>query len=283
MKRLVAGLLLALAACGGDGGKWPAPSPALWEVTGPGGQEAWLFGTVHSLPRGATWRTGKVDETLARSSLLVVEIADLDDADAAKNAFYRLSTTPGQPPLTERVPLAERPAIAALLTRAGLGADDFPQTETWGAAVILASRVSKGDPANGVDRALIAGGKRVAGLETFAQQYGVFDRLSQADQADLLAATARDAASDVEDRQLREWLTGDVAALERDSATGVLADPQLRQALQVDRNLAWDKRIEQMLADGEKPFVAVGAAHMFGPQGLPALLAAHGYTVRRAQ
>jgi uncharacterized protein YbaP (TraB family) len=279
---LVAGALLALAGCGG-GDQWPRPSPALWEVSGPGGQHAWLFGTIHSLPHGMKWRTREVDDALARSNVLVVEIADLGDSAHATAAFYRLSTTPGLPPLTSRVPTADRPAVAALLKRAGLGDGDFPETETWGAAMILANRVSHGDPANGVDRTLIAGARKVVGLETFEQQYGIFDRLLAAQQADLLVVTAKDAADNAENKEAIDWLTGDMAALEHAASAGVLADPGLREALQLARNRAWDRRIEQMLADGEEPFVAVGAAHMFGSQGLPALLAARGYTVRRVE
>jgi uncharacterized protein YbaP (TraB family) len=281
MRRLITGALLLLAACGGQ--TWPDPSPALWEVTGPGGQHAWLFGTIHSLPSGMKWRTGKVDDALARSSVLVVEIADLANSGHATSAFYRLSTTPGLPPLTSRVPTADRPAVAALLKRAGLGDGDFPETETWGAAMILANRVSHGDPANGVDRTLIAGARKVVGLETFEQQYGIFDRLLAAQQADLLVVTAKDAAGNAENKEAIDWLTGDMAALEHAASAGVLADPGLREALQLARNRAWDRRIEQILADGEKPFIAVGAAHMFGSQGLPVLLATHGYTVRRIE
>lgn len=275
--------VLALAACAQRHHDWPKPSPALWEVSGPGGQHAWLFGTVHSLPSDMTWRTDKLEDALARSSVLVVEIADLANAADATSAFNRLSTTPGLPPLSQRVPPADRPALAALLKQADIGDRAFPHTETWGAAMIVANRLNDEDPASGVDRALIAGARRVVGLETFEQQYGIFDRLPQAQQATMLMAVAEDAAHEVEDRQAVEWLTGNIAALERDSQGGVLADAGLRQALQIDRNLAWDRRIEQMLADGEKPFVAVGAAHMFGHQGLPALLAAHGYKVRRIE
>ena len=286
MKRavaLTAGALLALAGCGGQGHKWPDPHPALWEVTGPGGQHGWLFGTIHAVPESARWRTGPIDDAFAKSSLLVVEIADLGNADEAKSEFYRLSTTPGQPPLSQRVPAADRPALATLLEQAGLGDGDFPDTETWGAAIILANRVRSGDPEIGVDRTLIAQAKRVEGLETFAQQYGVFDRLPQAEQADLLVATAADAAGNEEGKEFTEWLTGDLEGLERDADASVLANPQLKEALQTGRNRAWDARIEQLLADHQTPFVAVGTAHMFGSEGLPALLAAHGYTVRRIE
>lgn len=274
---------LALAGCGAPAREWPKPSPALWEVTGPKGEHGWLFGTIHSLPEGAKWRTKAVDQALAGSNLLVVEIADLGDAPAAKRAFDKLATTPGLPPLSQRVAEGDRPALAAFLDKAGLDDDAFPHTETWGAAMILANRVRQRDPASGVDRALLAGARRVEGLETFEEQYGVFDALPTGEQADLLLALAKEADGKSEDKEATEWLEGDLAGLERDSATGVLAYPGLREALQAARNRRWAGRIVQLLADRAQPFVAVGEGHMFGDENLPALLKARGYTVRRVQ
>jgi uncharacterized protein YbaP (TraB family) len=80
-----------------------------------------------------------------------------------------------------------------------------------------------------------------------------------------------------------DWLTGDVAALDRDSSVGVLGDPELRAALQTGRNEKWIGRIVELLADHEQPLVAVGEGHMFGEESLPDLLKARGYTVRRLQ
>ena len=274
---------LALAGCGGPARDWPDPSPALWEVTGPEGAQGWLFGTIHSLPEGARWRTPAVDEAFASSSLLVVEVAELGRSDEAGAIFRRLATTPGLPPLTQRVPPAERPALAAFLDRAGMDEDAFSETESWGAALILANSARRSDSGNGADRALIAEASRVEGLESFEEQYAAFDRLPAAEQADLLAGLAADAEGDFEDRRVTAWLTGDMAALERDSSGGILADPELREALQLSRTRAWAARVGDLLERGERPFVAVGAGHMWGDEGLPALLAARGYAVRRVQ
>jgi uncharacterized protein YbaP (TraB family) len=274
--------LLALAGCGEPARDWPVPRPALWEVSGPRGEHGWLFGTIHSLPEGVRWRTPAVDRALASSGVLVVEIANLEDADEGAAEFRRYATTPGLPPLSRRVPPEDRPAVAALLDRADMEDDDFPDTETWGAAVILASRASRSKTANGVDRALIEAAPRVVGLESFAGQYALFDRLSPVEQVHLLLALAADAEGATQDKRIRAWLTGDLATLE-DDAEAVLADPDLREALQIRRNHAWNERIAEILASGQKPFVAVGAGHMLGPQGLPALLAARGYAVRRVQ
>ena len=274
---------LALAGCGGPARDWPNPSSALWEVTGPEGAQGWLFGTIHSLPESARWRTPAVDEAFASSSLLVVEVAELGRSDEAGAIFRRLATTPGLPPLTQRVPPAERPALAAFLDRAGMDEDAFSETESWGAALILANSVRRSDSGNGADRALIAEAARVEGLESFEEQYAAFDRLPAAEQADLLAGLAADAEGDFEDRRVTAWLTGDMAALERDSSAGILADPELREALQLSRTRAWAARVGDLLERGERPFVAVGAGHMWGDEGLPALLAARGYAVRRVQ
>ena len=286
-RRLAFALVLALAACK------PAPPPpevrpALWEVTGPNGARGWLFGTIHALPRRVDWRSAKLDAALAASDELVLEIANIGDQRALEAEFARLARSPGLPPLTERLPPAQRDAFERLARKHGIDPAQFREVETWAAALTLAQALKGENKAEyGIDREILAAAesKRIGELEGGAAQLAVFDTLPEADQRDLLSATIAEATAPEadEDRLARAWTTGDMALLAAETHTGLLADPELRAALLTGRNRAWADRLAAKLARGGKPFVAVGAAHMAGEDGLPALLAARGYTVTRLQ
>jgi len=286
MLRSLLGLLgaLWLAGCSVSGGQedWGEPSPALWEARGPQGEQMWLFGTIHALPDGVQWRTVLLDQALARSDVLLVEIDDLDTPDL-QAMFKKLSQTPGQAPLPQRVGAEHREVVRKLMANAKADSSEFADVETWGAALMLASAVRNSDPANGVDRALTAQAANVAGLETIAGQLGIFDNLPEADQADFLLLTALSSATNDGAIAGQAWHRGDLATLERLVSQPLYEYPNLYAALLTDRNQAWVEIIEAQLAAGRRPLVAVGAGHMLGPQGLPQLLAARGFTVTRLQ
>ena len=75
------------------------------------------------------------------------------------------------------------------------------------------------------------------------------------------------------------WGTGDQEKL------GVLVNgdldefPAARKALLEDRNARWLPQIEAMLGETHTFFITVGAGHLIGPQGVPALLRKAGYKV----
>lgn len=278
-RALAALAVLLLAACAAPPPQ-PEPSPAVWAVTAPSGEMGWLFGTMHALPDGVEWRTPLLDGVARDAGVLIVEIADLGSGDAAALLEAR-AYSEGLPPLLGRVAPQDRAALAALLDTADREEEDFATTESWAAALMLASAVREGDPTNGVDRALIAEAHSVEGLETMAGQFALFDQMSNAAQAELLAATAREAGNGEALRNA--WLAGDMAGLERLANASGLASPALREALQARRNRAWLAPISAAIGAGRRPLVAVGAAHMLGDAGLPALFAAQGWQVERLQ
>ena len=282
MIRLVLALAgaLLLAACGEPEREWPEPKPALWEMVSPEGRRGWLFGTIHSLPLEVRWRTPALEGALANSGVLVVEVVDVGDTAKAESVFERFARNESLAPLSQRVAPEDRADLAAFLDRAGSGERDFATTDTWAAALMLANRARQLEAGQNVDRALVDVRSEVVGLESHAVQYALFDALPPEEQADLLMALARDTGGEAE--RIEAWLTGDLAALER-ASDPLLGDPGLRTALQTGRNVRWAPRIAEMVEAGRRPFVAVGTAHLFGEQSLPALLEARGYAVRRIQ
>ncbi|GGD51725.1 TraB/GumN family protein [Erythrobacter arachoides] len=276
---------LWLAGCGASGDPahdWPEPEPALWAMTAPSGEQGWLFGTIHALPGTVRWRTPSLERALAQSEVLVVEVANLGDSAGAA-LLSDMAETPGQPPLSQRVSTPERPALLAMMDAAGVEDGDFSRIESWAAALMLNAATRTGDGANGVDRALIAEADDIIGLETYAGQLALFDTLSQGAQSALLAGTARDWQAGRGEAMLVAWLTGDEARLDAHVNGELLANAELRRVLLTLRNAAWTGRIAALVADGRRPLVAVGAAHVVGAEGLRARLERQGFTLRRIQ
>ncbi|MGB3737759.1 MAG: TraB/GumN family protein, partial [Pontixanthobacter sp.] len=263
------------------------PSPALWIVENDAGEvEGWLFGTIHSLPDGVRWRTPMLDRAIASSDALVLEISELGQDDELGAIFAELARSGGLPPLLDRVKPPLRDDLSRLMQAGGYTPDHFATTESWAAALTLAQVGSPASSQNGVDRALVEEIDDILVLEGARAQLSIFDRLPARDQRDLLEAIAADADDDraAEYRELvRIWRSGDMGALAMRAREGILADPELRDALLVDRNLRWGDAIDRWMRAQGPLMVAVGASHMAGSDGLPILLARRGYTVRRIQ
>ena len=275
------GIALAIAGCS----RAPMPAqPAIWRVTSRAGQEAWLFGTMHAAPKPLAWKSAKVEQALSRSGEVMVEVANIADDAAVAQAFTALSRTLGLPPVEQRVAPGQRKALATMLADRGIKSRDLRDVETWAVALTLTRPSSGSEASNGVDRAVLkaATGKPVVELEGATSQLSIFDRLPEREQRDLLGfVLADDDALDDEADLVDTWRKGDMARIEAETRTGLLADPELREALFTGRNRTWTARIGTEIRGGRRPFVAVGAAHMVGPDGLVAMLQRAGYSVTR--
>jgi uncharacterized protein YbaP (TraB family) len=278
-------VLLAIAGLVACSSEPQQANPALWRVEDGHGHVGWLFGTIHSAERPLAWRTAKVGSALDEAGSIMVEVGNLANEAEVAATFESLARSENEPPLSERVPPKDRAALTALLKKSGRGDGDFAAMDTWAAALTLArAGADEGDTRNGVDRAVIAaaGQRPVVELEGAAAQLGLFDALPEREQRDLLAAVVAEAAYPERDLSA-SWRKGDMNAIEAETRSGLLADPELRAVLFTGRNRRWTGRIARAVRSGSKPFVAVGAAHMAGPEGLPAMLTAEGFTVTRVE
>lgn len=283
MKRLLF-LLLALLAI-------PAfAHPALWVVKD-ADTTIYLFGTVHLLPHDTDWQFPALHEALADSQALYVEITD-DDAPNMTALVLRYGMDTAHP-LTSLLTPFERGRLdrAARLADVPGGTAALDRMRPWLAALTLtvAPLVRAGlDPAQGVDKQLRAtmqaAGKPVYGLETAKQQIHLLADMPQAMQLALLRSTLRDTDRATVDLKalIQAWKNGDDAAIARlENDLLRRQEPLLYQRLLVQRNQAWARRIEQLLARPGTVFIAVGAAHLAGSDSVQAQLAHDGVATQR--
>jgi uncharacterized protein YbaP (TraB family) len=194
-------------------------------------------------------------------------------------------------PLSTRLSESEAQRLRILADKADVpgGMRTLNVMRPWLAALTLAvSPLLKAglDPEHGVDKLLKAqmagAGKQVLGLETAEQQIGFLADMPPAVELAFLRSTMRDADKGAAEltELIGAWKNGDVATIARlEDEDMRQTEPKLYQRLLVQRNQAWATKIATLLRQPGTVFIAVGAAHLAGPDSVQMLLKKMGLPV----
>lgn len=258
----------------------------LWQAHAPDGASSHIFGTIHSEDPRVLDLPAPVRAAFDDADTLVMEM--VPDAGALASASGAqvlggdrdLESLLGSKLFRRATELMSRRGVPPLLAR---------RLKPWVVAVTL----SMPQPRTGrfLDMELYQRarrqGKAVHGLETASEQIAVFDDLKMQDQVRLLRATIErhDEIAPMLEALHEAYLDRDLAAMQSIQSEYMEgADPRLVRLVtgrMIDaRNARMAERSAKHLESGDA-FIAVGALHLPGEQGLLQRLADRGYRIER--
>lgn len=263
-------------------------NPAVWIVRGDNAT-AYLFGSIHLLPTNVEWRTARVVAAMAESDTFVFE-APLDETGTLATSEFirehgRLPDDLTLPSMLDAKTLEDyRKALAVT----HVAPESLAHLRPWLAALILEVafiRAEHYSPESGVDRQVFA----IAKQEKRAIRY--FETINR--QLSLLMPQNSRLELSEFDTVLKEfesqpneigplvdaWSHGDETRLGKLLNADLGGEPGAKKTLIDDRNKAWVGELTAMLAEHHTYFITVGAGHLAGPKGVPALLRARGFSV----
>ncbi|GAA0877167.1 TraB/GumN family protein [Algoriphagus jejuensis] len=254
----------------------------LWKVSGNGLQgPSYLFGTIHLICKEDFRIANRVEEAFEASEKIVMEL-DMSDPKL-QSKMQGLSLNPGMKNISEDLDASEVKLINDFLRESyGVGLEQlgilkpfvlstmvlmksFPCEELEGYEVSFTSKAMESQ-------------KPIIGLETPEFQLGIFDQIPAEIQLSELIKIIQDQSAADDFRQLTAaYLREDTEAL-YDLMVAEAMMAEYREVLLDNRNKAWVSILaNEMVA--QSLFVAVGAGHLGGDQGLISLLRKAGYQV----
>lgn len=300
LKRIsILGLVLASSCLRAQSLPTPLEAGYVYSVESPRGKAAFLFGSDHAGYTKIPVRMGRcAKDLLAQSSTVVME------ASRAQATEF-MQSRPRTRPMSEVLPLLSEAEVARMGHLAPPNPKDkapdnrLASLDAFEAFNRLSGNRTQralallGGPDFGLDVEVFMAarflGLKIEALESPQEQFAFAQAIPAAVFADqfshVLAAMEREPA---------QSLSKKILAFQRAIATGdervLVTMPELigesaafYDALAIQRNPSQARKIEALLAgeSGKPLFIALGALHLPGEKGVPALLAARGHRVKR--
>lgn len=299
-----AALPLLLAACATSHRPVPAPeleriaTPTLWSARPPHAPEPllYLLGSVHVGDPRMRQLGGAVESAWKRSEGLVVE-ADVSRADLGEVQLMvqRYGGIAAPERLQDWLAPETWELLEAYLAEHELPRDAYDSVAPWLVATsvaVLQFRELGFEQELGVDRMFIERAAReklpIVELETAEEQFALFANLPRGLQDLMLRDTLVRARESPDEASLlmEAWARGDDEALEDIALEPLARAPEFApfyERVLFQRNERMAARLAELALDGRVRLVVVGAGHMLGPHGIPALLAERGFEIRKTR
>lgn len=273
---------------------WAAPSgpedsPAAssdravyWSVSDAEGRSGFLLGTVHSEDARVLEFTAPFLEQLGACDTFAMEL--VPNLPTMQRLLQYMELPEGER-LVDHVGAERYAAVESAVVAYGIPADRLQRMKPWAAMMTL----SLPPPRTGLflDFSLslraAGAGLEVVGLETLEEQLSFLESMPLEEQLDLLdqALAEHDEVQAVHDRMVDTYLAGDLQALQ------AVAQAQMDELDPETRSWFMEQGIDarnRRMADNALPlleagcaFIAVGALHLPGEEGLLTLLREAGY------
>lgn len=254
----------------------------------------YLFGTLH-VGKPEFYPLGReANRALTEAQKLYLEV-NLTDPSIA-STINALAIYPAGQSLERSLPPELMKKVDTALERYKLPRESALRMKPWmlGQTLLLLEATRRGyDPTFASEMYLVAfaGAQRkdVLGLETLSEQFALFDGMPEAAQQrfleDILAELDDNLIGAHLDALVGAWVHADAHGLEEElerekSESSMFAREMLPRLID-ERNRSMAEKIATIARPGTTTFVAVGALHLVGPEGLVELMRKRGFAVRQ--
>ncbi len=256
----------------------------LWEISGNGLKQAsYMFGTVHILCKDDIQFSENLQTALKASQEVYFEM-DLDDPKNTLGGMFFMNMK--DKTLNDLYTTEELQKLTKYYKDSlKMNLSFFNKMKPMMLSAMLYPRMMPCKTPSGVEMELMTIAKKekkeILGFETIEFQSSIFDSIPYSVQAkDLLKSIDSMNKYKVYFNKMvntyKNQQTDSLVAIVNDKT---FSDGENNDALLKNRNVNWVKQLETILPKNNI-FMAVGAAHLFGKDGLIDLLRKQGYTVK---
>lgn len=257
----------------------------LWQITGPEvSGTSYLFGTMHMIDKDIYFFPRKLEKAFKRSDLLVTEITDISNSSEELKDKMLLEEGDLFDMFTE-----EQADSIFMWAEAKMGVKEsgfrtlFSKFKPIVIVQLAVQLNMKGDYESyelNFEKLAKENDIKQEGLETAEEQLAIFDGLTKEQSIAMVMESIKD---DEATRTLHDSMNQAYIEQNIDGLYHLITDQQgvleaLEKQLLTDRNNKWTPKIEEYLKTNNV-FIAVGAGHLGGPEGVIRLLEKEGYTL----